>query len=84
MDALLFSLAIAATSLAVVFGFALLMTVACLVSAAVLPHGHPMADKLRSFPSVLFKSSWRLATRLDALLFMLFLVACVILTIYYS
>jgi hypothetical protein len=84
MDALLFSLAIGATSLAVVFGLAFLMSVACLVAAAALPHGHPMANKLRSFPSFLSKSSWRLVTRLDALLFMAFLVVCMILTIYYA
>lgn len=78
------SLAIFATSLAVVSGLALLTTIARLTSAAALQNGHPMANKIRSLLDVQLNSYWRLAIRLDSLIAAMILMLFIGLAIYYG
>lgn len=50
---------------AVAAGIGAVLIAGALTAAAVLPHGHPQIERLRTFASTAPKKAWRLAMALD-------------------
>ncbi len=84
MGGLLLTAGVFAAIVAAVSGAAVVVVAGALALAAALPHGHPLAGRLRHFAARVPGSVWYLACRLDLLVFIGILAAGAVLTLVFS